>query len=233
MALASSWWYSSRSNSVLYPAVILHERMATGISSYQSKESLYAKSPTEPSAQSIRPLDPKLSLYERKSIVLVEKPADARAWMQKYLDRQSIHLKKDPLYPNSRCWIHQGAQRYMDRRNIHATVRFKRNGKIQTVSMHCGIIALCMRNELTKDMIDGLLKQPSWHLSHLCGNWACCNPRHMTIEPARDNQRRKMCFNDKRGLLQHCTHTPSSQTWNWKADAGLSMSYQATSSSMI
>lgn len=36
-------------------------------------------------------------------------------------------------------------------------------------------------------------KVPTWHISHLCHNWWCCNPRHATYEPDWVNIMRKHC----------------------------------------
>lgn len=44
----------------------------------------------------------------------------------------------------------------------------------------------------------------SWHLSHLCSNWTCCNWRHMTVESGRINRSRNQCFRN----ATQCPHNP-------------------------
>ena len=44
----------------------------------------------------------------------------------------------------------------------------------------------------------------AWHLSHLCGNWTCCNWKHFTVEPGVVNVGRNSCFMYAGG----CNHEP-------------------------
>lgn len=71
------------------------------------------------------------------------------------------------------------------------------------LSVNWGIIALVVRQQLTDPQMDGFINK-SWHLSHLCGNWTCCNWRHFTVESGPINQSRNGCFNSP----ARCTHNP-------------------------
>lgn len=66
-----------------------------------------------------------------------------------------------------------------------------------------GIIALAVRQQLTDAQEDGFINE-SWQLSHLCGNWTCCNWRHFTVESGHINRNRNGCFNSS----AKCTHNP-------------------------
>lgn len=71
------------------------------------------------------------------------------------------------------------------------------------LSVNWGIIALVVRQQLTDAQMDGFINK-SWHLSHLCGNWTCCNWRHFTVESGPINISRNGCFNSP----AKCTHNP-------------------------
>ena len=66
-----------------------------------------------------------------------------------------------------------------------------------------GIVALLIKHHLTKEQMDGYVNH-SWHLSHLCGNWTCCNWRHLTVESGSINISRNQCF----PRATHCPHDP-------------------------
>ncbi|CAF9942214.1 MAG: hypothetical protein ALECFALPRED_009571 [Alectoria fallacina] len=71
------------------------------------------------------------------------------------------------------------------------------------LSVNWGIIALVVRQQLTYAQMDGFINR-SWKLSHLCGNWTCCNWRHFTVESGPVNCSRNGCFNSP----AKCTHNP-------------------------
>lgn len=45
-----------------------------------------------------------------------------------------------------------------------------------------------------------------WDLSHLCGNWTCCNWRHVVLEPHVINMDRNKCFFN---MNVQCRHIPA------------------------
>ena len=69
--------------------------------------------------------------------------------------------------------------------------------------VNIGIVALIIKHQLTRKRMEGYVHQ-SWHLSHLCGNWTCCNWRHMTVESGRINVSRNQCFLQSSA----CRHDP-------------------------
>ncbi|CAD6575323.1 MAG: hypothetical protein ASARMPREDX12_007223 [Alectoria sarmentosa] len=71
------------------------------------------------------------------------------------------------------------------------------------LSVNWGIIALVVCQQLTHAQMDGFINR-SWQLSHLCGNWTCCNWRHFTVESGPVNCSRNGCFNSP----GKCTHNP-------------------------
>lgn len=71
------------------------------------------------------------------------------------------------------------------------------------LSVNWGIVALVVRQQLTDAQIDGSINN-AWQLSHLCGNWTCCNWRHFTVESGFVNRNRNACFNSP----ARCAHTP-------------------------
>ena len=73
----------------------------------------------------------------------------------------------------------------------------------QHLKVNFGIVALIVKRKITEDQMKGYVER-SWHLSHLCGNWTCCNWRHMTVECGRTNVSRNKCFRSARS----CSHKP-------------------------
>lgn len=70
-------------------------------------------------------------------------------------------------------------------------------------SVNYGIVALLVTKGLTRAQKTGFIRH-SWHLSHLCGNWTCCNVEHFIVEDRPTNSSRNGCF---RSLLP-CPHYP-------------------------
>ncbi len=158
----------------------------------------------------------------RKHVVLVQTPSDVEEKMKKCIKRTEAQLWKHGDDPNvdRNCWL-DSAKLKNKSRTIHRQISFYRNGRVHKVSLNHGVIAMKLRETLSKKMIDGLLQPRSWHLSHLCGNWICLNPSHMTVESPRDNQRRKSCLNKYTTLSQYtaspnlrrlCPHSPKCKT---------------------
>ena len=62
-----------------------------------------------------------------------------------------------------------------------------------TLTVNFGIAALFVESSLTDEQKEGYVNE-KWHLSHLCGNWTCCNWKHLTVEPGSINISRNACF---------------------------------------
>ena len=80
-----------------------------------------------------------------------------------------------------------------------------------SMGVNYGIVALIVRKRVTSIQQDGFVYE-SWHLSHLCGNWTCCNWRHFTIEPGPVNVSRNRCLLSSglrtRKFNGKCKHRP-------------------------
>lgn len=178
----------------------------------------------ESSSRSTSPIPAvSLSLYERKRLILVDRVPDAMDWMRKWLDRQEVYLRKDSVYTYANCWIHSNLGSHRSRRSINVQVPFKHQSKLHRVSLPYGVIAMLMKGVISEDMVQGLLQKQSWHLSHLCGNWTCCNWIHMTIEPSRINHERNACLNDQTAGRYDvpCSHEPMCRSWDRRISAEL------------
>ena len=89
------------------------------------------------------------------------------------------------------------------RGTIMYTSRWEDDMGIHAVRVNYGVVALLVNSRLTNDQKEGWIEK-SWHLSHLCGNWICCNWRHHTIEDGTTNVSRNGCF----GSSKTCIHKP-------------------------
>ena len=76
------------------------------------------------------------------------------------------------------------------------------SGARQQLGVNFGILALILKARLTHAQKQGWIHE-KWELSHLCGNWTCCNWRHMTVESGHDNLARNgSCFSKRKRLLR-------------------------------
>lgn len=125
--------------------------------------------------------------------------------MRKYVD--DVHRLFDDSRSEHLCWLHPSPPR--DRNNgrpigtIQCNFVWKDSSGKHNLHVNFGIVALIIEHHLTEEQMEGYVNK-SWHLSHLCGNWTCCNWRHMTVESARINIKRNQCFPD----ATHCPHDP-------------------------
>ena len=71
------------------------------------------------------------------------------------------------------------------------------------ITVNFGVVALVVHHYLTDEQKEGYITK-SWHLSHLCGNWTCCNWKHFTVEAGNINISRNVCFVCPGG----CNHSP-------------------------
>ena len=73
----------------------------------------------------------------------------------------------------------------------------------RTLTVNFSIVALFLEERLTDAQKHGYIRL-AWYLSHLCGNWICCNWRHTTVEPGGIHASRNSCFKHS----GHCYHSP-------------------------
>ena len=109
-----------------------------------------------------------------------------------------IHAFFPPPFPIGECMLHpnpppcdlDGKARQILAYNY--TWKDGRGG-VQEMSVNYGIIALLVNSKLSARQKEGWIEE-AWHLSHLCGNWICCNWRHHTVEDGPTNISRKFSF---------------------------------------
>ena len=147
-----------------------------------------------------------LPVKDRKRF-FIETPATALAGaMTKWVS--NIYNILDPWRSDEECWLHPGPpppSRKTGR--AHGSIRYnfgwKNDNSSHSLSVSFGVVAWIAESFLTEAQKSGFINE-GWRLSHLCGNWTCCNWRHFTIEPGTINVRRNSCFKYRNG----CTHNP-------------------------
>ena len=145
-----------------------------------------------------------LSVEDRKRF-FIETPCRTLEWkMEEWVS--AIYKGLKVARTDEECWLHPcpPAPKRNGRANGTIQRRFSwRNGKSHTLNINFGIVALMVKDLLTKDQKEGFVNK-GWHLSHLCGNWTCCNWHHHTVEPGATNIKRNACFRHDDG----CLHQP-------------------------
>lgn len=105
------------------------------------------------------------------------------------------------------CWLHPSppAPRSNGRAAgvIHRGFFWADGSGRHCISVNFGIVALIVNHYLTNEQKEGYITQ-RWHLSHLCGNWTCCNWIHFTVEAGHINISRNICFM----IPGRCSHSP-------------------------
>ncbi|MCJ1390992.1 hypothetical protein MMC18_003853 [Xylographa bjoerkii] len=140
-----------------------------------------------------------ISVEDRKRYFIETPPAHMVREMKKRV--ADIYGILDPQRSDGECWLHPkpplpyGSIRY----NFH----WKDQNSCQALSVNFGVIALLVESSLTEHQQKGYINN-AWHLSHLCGNWTCCNWRHFTVEKGSINIQRNACFIHRNG----CIHNP-------------------------
>lgn len=144
-----------------------------------------------------------LSLKERKRFFISNPTRALEAAMTKFVDE--VYSAFLQYLDEEECWLHPSPPGGFRRakgclaRNFYWTDDSGRH----RLTVNYGIIALLIYSFLTETQKEGWITD-SWHLSHLCGNWTCCNWRHLTVEPGRVNISRNACFMHRSG----CIHEP-------------------------
>lgn len=146
-----------------------------------------------------------LSLQDRKSFFIHSPTPALESAMAKWVSE--IDSVLDQFREEDDCWLHPSPP--PPRPNGRASGCLKRDfywaderGR-HKITINFGVIALIVQDRLTERQKDGWIMH-SWHLSHLCGNWTCCNWRHFTVEPGIVNITRNSCFMHRSG----CVHNP-------------------------
>lgn len=113
----------------------------------------------------------------------------------------------DGIYSKDDCWLHPSPPLACRNGRPPGTIQcnfvWKDSVGNHKLHVNLGMVALVAEHQLTEEQMEGYVNK-SWHLSHLCGNWTCCNWRHMTVESGRINNSRNQCFRD----ATQCLHDP-------------------------
>lgn len=144
-----------------------------------------------------------LSIRDRKHFFIHSPTEKMRQIMQKHVSENNEAFGGN--LPANECWLHP----WPPECRMQPTGSMKRDfywsdstGSHKLV-VNYGVVALMVENGLSETQKDGYINK-SWQLSHLCGNWICCNPKHFTMESGRSNITRKKCFRSQ----NDCHHTP-------------------------
>ena len=146
-----------------------------------------------------------MSVSDRKRYLIYPPDDSMREKMETHVHR--LYNSLDKSRNEHDCWLHPAPPpAYKNGRPMGAIkCRFfweDSSGKHRLV-VNFGVLALLVKHHLTKKQVDGYVNQ-SWHLSHLCGNWTCCNWRHLTVESGSTNTNRNQCFRK----VTRCPHDP-------------------------
>lgn len=144
-----------------------------------------------------------MTIVERKHFFIYTPTEGMKATAKKHFS--DIYQLLDTSGSNDDCRLHPTPPQFNGR--AAGTISFGLNWRDEygshKLAVNWGIIALVVRQQLTDAQMDGFINR-SWQLSHLCGNWTCCNWRHFTVESGTINRSRNGCFNSP----ARCTHIP-------------------------
>ena len=143
------------------------------------------------------------TVVKRKHFIIHTPSERIKAAMKRYFSE--IYQLLDMSGSNDDCRLHPVPPHSNGRPagKISYGFNWKDDHGSHGLTVNWGIIALVVRQQLTDAQMDGFINK-SWHLSHLCGNWTCCNWRHFTVESGPVNISRNGCFNSP----AKCSHNP-------------------------
>ena len=146
-----------------------------------------------------------MSVVDRKRFFIYT-PTDAmKEAMQTHVS--NIHRLFPPTRGISDCMLHPNPGGLLKngkyKQVIACNYQWKDATGIHAIGVNFGIVALIVNSSLTAAQKVGFIED-AWHLSHLCGNWICCNWRHHTVEPGPINVGRNACFDSS----EPCQHDP-------------------------
>lgn len=146
-----------------------------------------------------------LSVKERKRFFIYSPTAAMKEAMRMHVS--NVHQLFPPYRGIGDCMLHPNPGGLLKNGKYNQTIvcnyQWKDGSEIHTVGINFGIVALIINHHLTSAQKEGIIHD-AWHLSHLCGNWICCNWRHHTVEPGPVNIGRNACFN----ASGQCKHDP-------------------------
>ena len=154
--------------------------------------------------KNVRALEAKsMTIVERKGFFLYTPTEHIQVASKKYFS--DMYQVLDMSGSNEECRLHPTPPYFSGKPagRISFTFDWKAEYRSHQLYVEWGIIALLVREELTAAQKDGFVNK-SWRLSHLCGNWTCCNWRHFTVESRHSIHSRNACFKSP----AKCTHNP-------------------------
>lgn len=142
---------------------------------------------------------------ERKRFFIYTPTEAIKEAMQTHVS--NVHKLFPPTRNINDCMLHPSPGGLRKDGKYHQVIacnyQWKDQQEIHNIGVNFGIVALIVNHFLTPVQKEGFIED-AWHLSHLCGNWICCNWRHHTIEPGPVNISRNACF----ASLEPCKHIP-------------------------
>ena len=145
-----------------------------------------------------------VNVLDRKQYFMYT-PGDAiKEKMKKYI--HDVYRLFDRMHSDGDCWLHPSPPALSNGRpmgRIQCVFVWTDSSGSHRLTVNVGLVALIVEGQLAEEQMRGYVNE-SWHLSHLCGNWTCCNWRHMTVECGRINVSRNQCFRS----AGHCSHQP-------------------------
>jgi len=142
-----------------------------------------------------------LSCTERKRLILCDTPSIIMTQMAAWVSM--IQSLLEPNILQDECWIHTTFQRYRNGSTIAKSFNWKGSSGPIKVRLHYAAVARFVEGTLSDADKEGIIEH-SWHASHLCGNWTCCNLKHITFEDGSTNSKRNRCF----AAADSCKHSP-------------------------
>lgn len=151
----------------------------------------------------------KLSCVDRKRIIAdPRRPQSLTRAMKAWIAQ--THAILDPFRTPGECWFHPSPppprtspSGLRPNGNIKRSFAWTDDIGRHSLVLNFGICSKLIYLKMNKQQRDGWIQQ-QWHLSHLCGNWSCVNPRHTTVEAGALNSGRNACFAHRDG----CIHVP-------------------------
>ena len=145
-----------------------------------------------------------MTIEERKHFFIYTPTEDMKAAAKKYFS--GIYQLLDTSGSNDDCRLHPTPPHFNGKAAGGISFGFSWSDAYgsRRLTVNWGIVALVVRQQLTDAQMNGFINK-SWHLSHLCGNWTCCNWRHFTVESGPINVSRNRCFNSP----AKCAHNPT------------------------
>lgn len=147
----------------------------------------------------------KITIRERKRIIVSHsRPSALTTSMTAWITQ--IQRLLDPFREDYECWFHPNPPSPL----VTSTGSIRPFGVIKKlfgwtdpkikvkscIVLNYGIVNKIINYTISKREADGFVNR-KWHLSHLCGNWTCLNPRHTCVEEGRVNAERNGCFSHR------------------------------------